>query len=132
MLKPPDDLGAVGAALWGEVSGAFELDPGEVVLLREACRLTDELERLALALAGAPMVVAGSTGQDRPNPLLDELRKHRSNLVVVVSALRLPVDGESVGRGSASDRGRAAARARWDPSAIERAQRKGGRHGKTA
>lgn len=129
-LTPPDDLGAPGRAFWEDLTTAYELDPGaEAALAHEAARITDELGRLVAALADAPMVVPGSAGQDRPHPLLDELRKHRQSLVTVVGALRLPADGEKVGKTPASVRAQAAARARWAPSAIDRSDRKGGRNG---
>lgn len=87
--SPPDGLGAPGRALWSAVWDTYELDhPSERELLLEAARCTDELGRLADALRDAPLVVAGSTGQDRPHPLLDEVRKHRATLVAVVGALR--------------------------------------------
>lgn len=129
---PPEGLGEAGSALWADVLAVYVLDPAELAMLREACRLVDELERLVVALRDAEVTAAGSTGQVRAHPLLDEVRKHRAAFAAALAALRLPVDGERVGRATASERGSAAARARWAPTAIERAERKGGRRGASA
>ncbi len=86
--KPPGHLQAPGKALWRAVLTDFDLSAGEFRLLTEACRTTDELERLAQAMAGAELTVTGSRGQPRPSPLLDEARKHRDVLSRLLSALK--------------------------------------------
>lgn len=87
-MSAPKGLNAAGKRLWTEMSAAYELDPGESALLLQACRTADELERLEVALVDAPMTVAGSTGQARPNPLLEETRRHRAALVALLKVLR--------------------------------------------
>ena len=66
----------------------FELSAGEAAVLGEACRTVDELGRLAEAMPDAELIVEGSTGQPRGNPLLDEVRKHRETLARLLSALK--------------------------------------------
>ena len=86
--KPPGDLQAPGKALYRAVLAEFDLSAAEFRLLTEACRTTDELERLAQAMAGAELTVAGSRGQPRPSPLLDEVHKHRDTLARLLAALK--------------------------------------------
>jgi hypothetical protein len=53
--KYPPGLGDGGRRLWAEVKAARkELGPGEAVLLEEACRMKDRLDRLAIQLTGNP------------------------------------------------------------------------------
>ena len=47
----PAYLKAQGRALWDEITGAYELDAGAKVVLTEACRMRDRLERFSAALA---------------------------------------------------------------------------------
>jgi hypothetical protein len=50
----------------------------------------DTLTRLDAALAGAPLVVKGSMGQEREHPLLSEARQQRSALARLLGQLALP------------------------------------------
>lgn len=51
-MLPPDDLRERGAALWVEVTSVVGLDAAGFVLLGEACRILDRLDRLSSALNG--------------------------------------------------------------------------------
>lgn len=51
-MQPPGDLRERGLLFWSEVSSAVELDPSGFVLLGEACRIIDRLDRLSAALNG--------------------------------------------------------------------------------
>lgn len=51
-MQPPGDLRERGQLFWHEVSSAVELDPSGFVLLGEACRIIDRLDRLSSALNG--------------------------------------------------------------------------------
>ena len=73
--RAPAGLGAAGKATWRAVLGDFKVRDDElIVMVIPACRLSDEIARMEEELAEAPVIVAGSKGQDRPNPLLAELR----------------------------------------------------------
>jgi hypothetical protein len=117
-LRPPRDLGPAGRVLWRDVLAAYELNPGELEALRQACRVSDVLARLDAELAAAPVVVAGSTGQDRAHPLLAAAADQRRVLESLLRSLALPMPDEAEGR-RRSPAARGAAQARW------RAQRSG-------
>jgi hypothetical protein len=51
-VRPPGDLRERGVDFWDEVSSSVELDPSGFVLLGEACRIIDRLDRLSDALNG--------------------------------------------------------------------------------
>lgn len=96
---PPDWLKAKGRALWDDVTAAYDLTPAALVLLGEACRTADRLERMAAALssrstlwfevgdidlaeeAGVPIVVNGMIGEARQ--LQNQLRQTLGQLGVV-------------------------------------------------
>ncbi len=101
-----------GAELRQQVLDRYELSPPELLLLEKAAVTANELARLEGELADAPLVVRGSRGQDRPSPLLNEVRGHRRTLEMLLRSLALPVEGETVGR-PRSPRHAAAARERW-------------------
>lgn len=108
--KPPADLAAPGRTLWRDTVAVYDLSPPELRLLGEASRATDELARLRAVLLDVDVVVCGSTGQPRPHPVFDEVRRHRESLAKLIAALDLPADSEPV---TTSDKARQAARARW-------------------
>jgi hypothetical protein len=111
--RPPSDLQPAGKRFWREVLAAYDLNEAELRLLAEACRTTDELERLQAALTAADTVVAGSTGQLRVHPLFDEVRRHRETLQRLTGAMAIPAVGEDEGRTAVSGSARAAAEKRW-------------------
>lgn len=49
--QPPAYLRAKGTAMWKDVVRAYDLTPAALVLLGEACRTADRLERIAAALS---------------------------------------------------------------------------------
>lgn len=112
MQTTPKGLKSRGRACWRAVTTEFELDPAERELLRELCVTLDEIDALATALRTSELVVEGSRGQPRTNPLLGELRTHRKLADALVLSLALPLDIESVGA-RRSGQARQAARARW-------------------
>jgi hypothetical protein len=118
-MSVPQDFGASGRALFRAVGAWLDeqklvLDPHEVVVLHEACRVADRLAQLRAALDGRDLADAGAVR------LLAEERQQRAALVgLLVSKLGLPTgaagDGQVGGPGSSplSRRGLAGARARW-------------------
>jgi len=113
----PPGLAAAGRALWRAVVGAYVLRADEVALLTHAARTADIVAGIEAELAGAPLMVAGSQGQERAHPLLTEIRGQRALLAGLLKQLGLP-DATVVAAGpaapsEASARARKAARARW-------------------
>lgn len=52
-MKAPFDLRERGSEFWDAVTGSAELDPAGLILLGEACRIIDRLDRLSAALNGS-------------------------------------------------------------------------------
>ena len=113
----PKGLGPSGRRLWRSTladrddGSRLELRGDELVLLAEACRLVDDVERLREALADEPLTVKGSQGQDVAHPLRGELHRTIGTLDRVLRTLSLPDAADT-----AADRswaGRNLARARW-------------------
>lgn len=115
MTKPeaPIGLGARALALWTDITAAYQLRIDEVYLLEAACREVDLIERIEAELRLAQWVVRGAYGQRVINPLLPEVRQHRTTLAGLLRQMKLPDEG---GRRSATDAttaARKAANARW-------------------
>ncbi len=90
----PPALGPRGRKAWRAIAATYELRLDEMLILEEACRTLDDVERLRVALVDADLVVRGSAGQPAANPLLAELRQSRSLLAQHSRQLGFPdVDG---------------------------------------
>jgi hypothetical protein len=114
-LKPPDGLETAGRQLWDSVTATFVLGAGELEVLRQACRTSDEIALLETELRGSSLVVAGYAGQPRPNPLLKIIQDHRLLLRRLVDSLALPDDDQEHGMRPGQRHARTAANARWRP-----------------
>ncbi len=115
--RPPRGLKARGRKLWDDVVTDHELRPDELAVLLGAARTADELDRLEAELATAEVVVAGSTGQERPNGLFREAREHRKTLAGLLKQLGLvesDQDGGTVVPLHISAARRAAVNTRWN------------------
>ena len=114
MTRPraPQSLDQAGKALWRAMTGAYELAPHEAELLRQACRVTDQLARIDAILMDEDLVVAGHAGQPRSHPLLQVSADQRRVLDALFRSMALPMPGETVGK-SRSPVAAAAAQARW-------------------
>src|SRR5215203_7307057 len=113
-LKTPSGLRAPARRLWAAVVDKYVLTPAELTLLVEACRTSDELERLERAVRALPeLTTTGSAGQVKAHPLLGEVRAHRQLLERLAGALNLPDVDQEVGLRAGSRHARTAARARW-------------------
>jgi hypothetical protein len=95
--KPPDGLETAGRQLWDSVTAKFVLNAGEVEILRLAAATADEIVLLEAELRGSSLVVAGYSGQPRPNPLLKIIQDHRLLLRRLVDSLALPDDDQEHG-----------------------------------
>lgn len=94
--KPPAGAGKAGAALWRSVLDEYTLEQHELLLLREAVRVVDVLDRLASRLAADGVVVASPQG-DRAHPALTEARQQQITYARLLAALRLPAGEEQEG-----------------------------------
>src|SRR5829696_5270684 len=113
-LNPPSGLRAPARRLWSTVVSKYVLTPGELAMLVEACRTSDELDRLEREVRALPeLTTTGSVGQVKAHPLLGEVRAHRQLLERLAGALNLPDVDQEVGLRAGSRHARTAARARW-------------------
>lgn len=114
MAKPtrPRNLGRAGSKLWRSMVADYDFRPDELVNLEAACREADVIDRLQAAIDedGFELTVAGSMGQPVANPLLAEVRQHRSAMRQLLAALSLPDDAAAANR---SSKMRGVAAARW-------------------
>lgn len=113
----PAGMGPRGRRFWRATLAEFELGDAERELLAECCRTLDDLDRLAAMVAEHGATVKGSTGQVVVNPALTEARGQRAILHRLVAALQLPDPDGKVTPAATSQRGKAAARARWSGTA---------------
>jgi hypothetical protein len=112
-VLPPDGLETAGKQLWDSVTAKFVLNAGEVEILRQACRTSDEISLLEAELRRSSLVVAGYSGQPRPNPLLKIIQDHRLLLRRLVDSLALPDADQESGLRPGQRHARTAARGRW-------------------
>jgi hypothetical protein len=103
-IAVPDGLHAAGARLWRSILGEYDLDEHESLLLIEAARVADRLDRLATESDGAPLTVLNFKGDSVANPLLTEARAQGIVLARLLAALRLP-SGEKEGGSRPQRRG---------------------------
>jgi hypothetical protein len=115
-VKPPTGLKASGKQLWDSVTATFVLNAGETEILRQACRTSDELALLEAELQATSLVVAGYSGQPRPNPLLKIIQDHRLLLRRLVDSLALPDDDQESGMRPGQKHAQRAAQGRWKDS----------------
>jgi hypothetical protein len=113
--QPPDGLETAGRRLWDSVTAAFVLNAGEVEILRQAAVTADEIVLLEAELRASSLVVAGYSGQPRPNPLLKIIQDHRLLLRRLVDSLALPDADEEAGLRPGQRHAQRAARGRWQP-----------------
>jgi hypothetical protein len=94
----PVDLDERGAQLWTDFGGQWEQDPGARLMLHEACRLADRMEKLDRILRGDVdtwVTIELPRGDDDEQPLrikvdaaLAEARLHVTTLRQVLAQLR--------------------------------------------
>lgn len=113
--RAPSGLGDRGLRLWHEITDLYVLRPDEFRLLEDACRQASIVDRLERELAGASLVMRGSMGQPVANPLLTEVRQHRSALAALFRQLGFPdlVEDSGAVDVSRSVQAREAAKSRW-------------------
>jgi hypothetical protein len=95
--KTPKGLNASGRRLWRSIVDDYALDIHEELLLLQACRCVDRLDRLAEEAAGASVTVINARGDQVPHPALTESRQQSITLSRLLASLRLPT-GDEAGR----------------------------------
>ena len=121
--KPPTGLRRAGKALWEAVHDkGYVLRPDELRILEDCCReidLIDQMEtKLRRELRAGGFTVKGSMGQPVVNPLISELRQHRTAVASMLARLKLPdlntgADGGAAPADGRGEQQRNAAQARW-------------------
>ena len=116
----PARLGAAGAFLWDETTRNYALRADELLVLEQACREADLIDGLYNELRLQSFTVMGSQGQEVVNPLLGEIRQHRTLYGQLVGRLGLPdleTSGDSGLRAVPDvNQNRAAGMSRWAKS----------------
>lgn len=117
-LNAPDGLGPAAKTMWGDITRDFDLRADELVILEQACRTLDLVERLERAITdpNSHITAKGSKGQTIVNPLTQEIRQQRACLKTLLAGLGLNNAGDT-GEGSRSANARSLAMARWGTAA---------------
>ena len=115
-MQPPTGLDQRGRELWDAVLEASDFDAAGLLLLGEACRTADIIERLSAALRSnsqewvrlaeeAEVLADGAARvQIVVNPLLGEVRQQRIALRTMISHLKLGKVEEVTGEDSAIEK----------------------------
>ena len=121
--RAPAGLGRDGRALWrsvlddieerGNDETVFELDPRELALLEQACRIADRIAELEAIVEKRGLTTRGSTGQTVIHPAVAEIRQHRLALQRILGSIGLDTGDVAEKTGAASNRARHAAQTRW-------------------
>lgn len=88
-MQTPRGLKAAGKRLWRAVTDKFDLDPPELTLLAEGCRMVDLLADLRAEVDRSGLMVESSQGI-RVNPAAVEARQLSLALAKLVGSLGLP------------------------------------------
>lgn len=91
--RAPNGLGRRGKAFWQQLHaevGFFSCEPHRLLLIEDACREADLVERLQKAVDSNDLRVKGSQQQPVSAPELAEIRLHRKALVDILKALAIP------------------------------------------
>lgn len=86
----PTGLDESGTRLWDSVAEGFDLDVHEQLLLLQACRTADLLDRLARRAEGAELTVVNAKGEQVTAPWITEHRQQSLVLARLLASLRLP------------------------------------------
>lgn len=108
--RTPAKLGAPGRRLWSSLLEEFDFTAAELILLETAARQADDVATLEAGLRDG-FAVEGSRGQMRLSAAVTEVRQGRLALARLIAELRLPAEGEAVGKNPVKQR---AAQTRWN------------------
>src|SRR5258708_6833379 len=87
---PPAGLKAGGERLWRDVTGRYELQVHEELLLTEMCRTVDQLDELAAVIAAGEL----GSGMYGSGWAVAEARQQRIAFARLAAVLRLPAGTE--------------------------------------
>jgi len=87
--RAPKELAITGKKLWNRVLKEFELAEHEELVLLQACRIADNLDRLQLDLGTGTMLLESSQGS-RIHPAAVEARQQSLALAKIMASLRIP------------------------------------------
>lgn len=87
--QAPEDLGEAGRGLWLDVVESFEMEPHDLTMLGEACRISDRLGELRAVVARDGVTVESPQGM-KGHPALVESRQQAIAQARLITALRLP------------------------------------------
>jgi hypothetical protein len=90
----PSDLGPSGAALYAELTAAYEFEPHEIAVVLEAARVRDRLDLLDADVRRDGTTVASPQGV-KTHPSLVEARAQAIALARLVTSLRLPDESDA-------------------------------------
>ncbi|MGH4020340.1 MAG: hypothetical protein ACRDT0_14120 [Pseudonocardiaceae bacterium] len=88
----PPGAGAAGKRLWRATVADYELPEHELLILKEAVRTADLLERLEEAISTGELTVTNRFGEIVSHPAIVEARQQRQRLASLLASLRLPDD----------------------------------------
>lgn len=94
-----------------ELPDGYRFDARDLVLLAAAERIAARIDALEAELESTGLMVSGSTGQLRLNPVVAEIRLQQTALARVLDGVHIPAGEGSVKK---SPRHQRAARQRWD------------------
>jgi len=86
---------------------------GELEIVRQAARCTDEADKWERELRKQPALILGSMGHLRPNPLIKVLQDHRVLIRRLMDSLNIPDEEEEVGMTGRQRHAQRAAQGRW-------------------
>ncbi|MFN3005130.1 hypothetical protein [Mycolicibacterium wolinskyi] len=118
---PPADLAkdgrkdGAGRRLWKQIvtSRKYELRPDELVILENACRQGDRIEKLRGEAQHCSTTARGSAGQLALHPILKELRELEVSQANLLGKLKLPDDQAPADSQPRSVSARSAVQSRW-------------------
>jgi hypothetical protein len=114
-VKTPMGLKGPGRRLWTESTELYTYNPGEMMILEQACRSADRLARLEKIEAELTNpVLHGSRGGVSVHPVMEEIRRETVLLSRLLEQIRPPEDTSEFGARAASKRAQKAAEARWN------------------
>lgn len=88
--EPPEGLHETGAGLWEVVTTSCDLPPHSLLILAQACRAADRLDRLAGEIEALSSFVEEGRVQPVINPLIAESRATSLAMARLLTSARIP------------------------------------------